>query len=76
MKLPEFGDVMRWGSGDAEALSQIPKLSRAELVRNGATREMAQEWGRFYRNEVLRSPGNPSARGRAALMEAAAELLR
>lgn len=76
MRLPDFGDVMRWGSGEAEALAQIPRLSRDYLVRNGVTREMAESWGRFYRNEILRNPKNLSAKGRAVLMEAAAELLK
>lgn len=76
MKLPQFGDVMGWGGNSAEAVARIPQLTREYLVRNGVTRQMAQEWARFYRNEMLRNPGNPSAPGRAQLMEAAAELLR
>ena len=66
---------MKWGTGDADALAQIPGLSRSHLVRNGVTKEMAEAHVRFYRNELLRKPRNPSARGRAELMEAVAKLL-
>ena len=74
--MPDFGQkVMNWGSGDADALAQIPRLTRDRLIRDGVTRDIAEAWAKFYRNEVLRRPQNPSARGRAALMEAAARLL-
>ena len=66
---------MNWGSGDADALAQIPRLTRDRLIRDGVTQDIAKAWAKFYRNEVLRRLQNPSARGRAALMEAAARLL-
>jgi hypothetical protein len=75
MPLAEFGKVMNWGSGDAAARAQIPKLSRADLLKNGVTKEIAEGWALKYRNELLVNPKNPSARGRAELMEAAARLL-
>ena len=76
MSLDEFGkSVMRWGRGDAEARERIETLSAAELLRHGVTQEIAEAWRRFYENEVRRRPKNPSARGRADLMRAAAGLL-
>ena len=76
MKLPEFGKVMNWGTGHEAARSQIPNLTREGLQNGGVTLEIAENWGKFYRNEALRNPSNPSALGRAELMEAAADLLR
>lgn len=76
MSLPDFGRVMNWGTGDAAARAQIENLTREGLQQSGVTREMAEAWAEFYRNEAVRVPSNPSARGRADLMGAAAELLR
>ena len=76
MTLREFGQrVMRWGSGDTAARARISTLTRAELERAGLTREMAEAWRDFYRYESTRNPRNPSAAGRAALMQRAIELL-
>jgi hypothetical protein len=73
----QFGsDVMRWGTGDAAARARIGSLTRAELGAAGVTRSMAEDWANFYRNELLRNPDNPSAAGRADLMDAAARLLQ
>jgi hypothetical protein len=76
MPLRDFGQGMKWGSGDAAARAQISTLTREGLEQAGVTREIAEQCGRFYRNEALRVPSNPSATGRAELMEAAAELLK
>jgi hypothetical protein len=77
MTLREFGTrVMRWGSGNAAARARIRTLTREELERAGLTREMAEAWRDFYRNEFARSPRNPSAAGRAELMQWAVELLQ
>ncbi len=50
-------------------------LTREELEEAGVTLAMAQEWRGFYLNEMRRNPDNPSAAGRADLMQRAAELL-
>lgn len=71
----DFGKLMRWGTGNADARAQIPGLTREGLQKGGVTREIAEAWAAFYRNEILRNPKNPSAQGRAELMEAAAKLL-
>lgn len=74
--LNEFGaSVMRWGRGDAAARARIETLTRTELDRAGVTLEIAEAWREFYRAEVARNPRNPSARGRADLMNRATELL-
>jgi len=70
-----FPRVMRWGSGDAAARARISTLTREELERAGLTREMAEVWRDFYRHENARNPRNPSAAGRAELMQRAVELL-
>lgn len=76
MTLREFGQrVMRWGSGDTAARVRIRTLTREELERAGLTREMAEAWRDFYRYESARNPSNPSAAGRAELMQRAIELL-
>ena len=66
---------MRWGSGDSEALARANVLTSEELQSIQATWEICVLWAEFYENEALRRPRNPSARGRAALMRKAAELI-
>ena len=41
----------------------------------GITPEIAEAWAKFYRNEALRNAANPSALGRAELMEEVMYLL-
>jgi hypothetical protein len=67
--------IMRWGTGDAAARARMETLTREELVTAGVTLGMAREWREFYRRELLRNPANPSAAGRADLMQRAVELL-
>ena len=69
------GEIMRWGTGDASARARIAGLTKEELDTAGVTREIAERWRDFYRNEVVRHPRNPSARGRADLMQRAVGLL-
>jgi RHS repeat-associated protein/uncharacterized repeat protein (TIGR02543 family) len=76
MSTAKFGELMRWGTGSEDARKQIPNLTREALEKGGVTRDMAKAWAEFYRNEVKRNPANPSALGRAELMEAAERLLR
>lgn len=77
MTLREFGNrVMRWGTGDREARVRMRTLTREELEQAGLTQEMAEAWRDFYRNEFARNPRNPSATGRAELMQRAVELLQ
>jgi len=72
----DFGKVvMRWGTFDASARSRIATLTRAELITNGVTLEMAREWRDFYAEVARQKPDNPSARGRVELMQRAVELL-
>lgn len=70
MDVAKFGQqVMKWGTGNESARDRIATITRDELARNGVTVEMAREWMKFYVNETLRSPNNPSAQGRAELMQ-------
>jgi hypothetical protein len=66
---------MRWGTGDDAARARIASLTREALESDGVTLQMAQEWREFYRRELARNPKNPSAAGRADLMQRAVELL-
>ena len=75
MSLPEFGQVMQWGSGDDAARDRIGSITREELQRHGVTLGIAEAWVRFYENELKRRRRNPSVRGRLELMRAAARLL-
>jgi RHS repeat-associated protein len=77
MSNTSFGTrVMEWGRGNNDARERIGSLTKEQLENRGVTREMAQQWRDFYVNEVLRIPNNPSARGRAELMQRAVELLQ
>lgn len=77
MTLAYFGQqVMRWGSGDEQAIERMDTITATELVTAGITVEMAENWRLFYVGVVTVSPSNPSARGRASLMEYARELLK
>jgi uncharacterized protein DUF4951 len=67
--------ISKWGGGNAEARARIGTLTRVALDQGGVTREMAEGWRDFYRNEMVRKPLNPSAAGRADLMQRAVELL-
>lgn len=67
--------VMRWGSGDEAARQRINTLTRAELEAAGVSLPMAQVWLEFYKQEKAARPANPSAQGRAELMQRAVQLL-
>ena len=72
----DFGKrIMQWGTGDAAARVRMESLTREELELADITRRIAEAWRAFYRAEVARNPRNPSARGRADLMQRAADLL-
>jgi RHS repeat-associated protein len=76
MSMPEFGKVMNWGNGNADARAAIQGLSADALKAAGVTRDIAVQWANLYANEAARVPTNPSAAGRADLMNAAADLLK
>lgn len=61
--------------GNADARARIATLTRSELEQGGVTLAMARDWRDFYRREMRRNPDNPSANGRADLMQRAVELL-
>ncbi len=71
-----FGQkVMCWGQGDAAAEARIQTLCAQELRDEGITADVAKEWFYFYVGVIDETPSNPSARGRAQLMEHARTLL-
>jgi hypothetical protein len=67
--------VMKWGTGDAAAEHRIQTLTTAELRVAKITADIAEAWRLFYLEVVDEAPKNPSARGRAKLMECARSLL-
>jgi hypothetical protein len=76
MSVTKFGsEVMRWGTGNDAARARMATLTRQELERAAVTKQIAEAWRDFYRNEMVRNPQNPSASGRADLMQRAVDLL-
>lgn len=76
MSIADFGQkIMKWGTGNQTARERMGNLTRQELESSGVTREIATAWRDFYRNEMMRVPNNPSAAGRADLMQRAVEIL-
>ena len=74
--LSDFGHrIIQWGRGDADALARIGNLSADDLRAEGMTPELAGQWRDFYVAVKARNPGNPSAGGRAALMDWIYQLL-
>ena len=74
--LRDFGvKIMRWGTGSAAARARMATLTRDELEQAGVTLAMAEAWRDFYLQELQINPDNPSAAGRAELMQRAAGLL-
>ena len=74
---------MRWGSGKEPALARKKTLTARELRNAGVTLDCARLWRDFYREYIERMEAsgsivellNPSAIGRAELMEYACNLL-
>lgn len=74
--LSEFGELMKWGRGDAAARNAIRSLDPSKLRDAGLTSSLAQRWANFYRGIKANNPKNPSAQGRSELMDAAADALK
>jgi hypothetical protein len=72
----DFGKrIMKWGSRNDAARLRIETLTRQELKEAGLTPELAAKWRDFYRRVAKTTPNNPSAAGRADLMQRAYDLL-
>ena len=75
---------MRWGSGKESALARKKTLTAAELRNAGVTLDCARMWLDFYVEYIERKEAeginvetlNPSAIGRAELMQYASNLLQ
>ncbi len=66
---------MGWGTGDDAARARRQTLTLTELTAMGLTANTARQWRDFYTLVKQQVPGNPSAAGRADLMQFALELL-
>jgi len=75
LSIADFGAAIGWGTGDDVALSRIENLRLSQLELIGLTVEQARNWSVAYRVVKELMPDNPSAYGRAELMEHAAKLL-
>jgi len=75
MSPSEFGRQMAWGRGSEEALKRMATVTANELRGIGLTSETAKLWAIAYEAVVQLMPLNPSAKGRAALIRHAVELL-
>lgn len=74
--LDEFGhQIMKWGGGHDAARARIATLTKEELQAAGVTKEIAEAWRDLYRHIAATTPKNPSAAGRADLMQHAVDLL-
>lgn len=74
----DVGTHLGWGTGAEEARAAIARLDRDRVLAPGFTLEMARRWRDFYRSVaecVCRNLHNPSASGRAELMDALIRLL-
>jgi 23S rRNA A1618 N6-methylase RlmF len=67
---------MQWGTGSDVPRERMGTITVEEMNKAGVTSEMSQNWANFYRNEMVRNPANPSAPGRADLMQYVRDLLR
>jgi hypothetical protein len=65
---------MKWGTGNAAALARAGTITLQELQASGITRQMAQSWRDFYSYAAQMNPANPSAAGRAQLMQHVVDL--
>ncbi len=62
-------------SGDAAAEARIQTLREQELRDEGITADIAEGWRLFFLGVIKETPSNPSAEGRALLMQHARTLL-
>ena len=69
------GQIIGWGSGTKEALQRIKTIDIEDLKRKGLTKEKAKEWRDLYRKVSEENPKNPSALGRAVLMNQIYQLM-
>ena len=75
LSIADFGAAIGWGTGDDIALNRRATLTVGQLELIGLTVEQALNWSLAYRVVKKLMPDNPSAFGRAELMEHAATLL-
>jgi RHS repeat-associated protein len=83
--LAAFGDAIKWGTGSDTARARMATVTLEEIKQLGLTRQLALEWAEFYRGIATESLAkykageiakvNPSAAGRADLMEHIANML-
>lgn len=71
----DFGRLIGWGRGDADALARAASITRAEVLRMQITVEMAIIWRELYESVTRKNPRNPSSAGRTTLMARIIELL-
>ena len=73
--LAEFGRIMAWGRGDEAARERAESITIAELRAMRMEANVARIWRDLYLREKARNPSNPSAAGRAELMQRVIDLV-
>lgn len=71
----EFGRLMKWGKGDDQARARAREITLAWVRNAGIGFDIAFAWRDMYLRVKLFTPGNPSAQGRAELMQRIIDLL-
>ena len=72
----DFGNrVIQWGRRNDAARNRMMSITMEELRGSGMTSDLAVQWRDFYRNVARTTPNNPSATGRADLMDWIARML-
>jgi hypothetical protein len=65
----DFGKIINWGTGSAQARERIKTVTREELEAKGVKLEHAEYWRDIYKTAAVENPENPSAPGRFELMQ-------
>lgn len=72
----EFGQcVMKWGVGPTGAKQAMQHLTKEQLVNVGVTKQIAENWRKFYDDEFACNPKNLTEKYREQLMRKARDLL-
>jgi hypothetical protein len=61
--------IVSWGVGAQDALARMQTLTKDQIAKLAITRAQAKAGLEFYKNEMMRNPGNATAAARVKLME-------
>ena len=76
MTFQDWGkNIVRWGTGAKDARDRIGTITKAEIKELGISNTQVRATIDFYKNEMIRNPGNATADARVKLMEHILSLL-